>query len=185
MSEKKIWEVFSSETVFETPVFSVNMAETKCPRTEKISDFYSLNFPSWVNVLAVTPNERLIMIKQYRHGSKSFELEIPGGVVDSDDLSIIDAGKRELMEETGFAGEKSDIIGKVCPNPALQGNSCYSVYVENAEKVSEPQMESMEDIETVLFPLDEITDLVRSGKISHGIVLNALYFLNIYGIIRN
>jgi 8-oxo-dGTP pyrophosphatase MutT (NUDIX family) len=102
-------------------------------------------------------------------------VEIPGGSVNEGE-DPLEAGLRELLEETGYAGENCRIIGKVCPNPAIQNNSCYTVLVENARRVAEPAQDDMEDIEVLTLPQDAVHKLVADGTISHGLVLNALMF---------
>ena len=83
---------------------------------------------------------------------------------------------RELREETGYAGENARVIGRVHPNPALQGNVCHTVRIDNAEKRSEPALEATECIVTEAVPLKRVEKMIRSGEISHGLVLNALMF---------
>ena len=90
--------------------------------------------------------------------------------------AVLEAAERELLEETGFAGENPHIIGKVCPNPAIQHNTCYVVKIDNVRRVSEPQLEDTEDIEHLVVPQSKVREFLRSGAISHGIVLNALFF---------
>ncbi len=103
------------------------------------------------------------------------EWEIPGGTVDAGEDPLA-AGLRELFEETGYAGENGQIIGTVCPNPALQDNLCYTVFVENVTRVSSPNLDEMEDIEVQTMPVKEVMSQVRSGAINHGLVLNGLMF---------
>jgi len=129
-----------------------------------------------VNIIAVTARKKIVMIRQFRHGNKKWEIEIPGGLIDKSDSDPLHAGQRELLEETGFKGENARLIGAVCPNPALQDNICHTVLVENARKVSGPAMEDCEDIETMLVSPEKAMKLIRDGKITHGLVLNALMF---------
>ena len=128
------------------------------------------------DVVAETPEKELVMIRQFRHGSGRIELEVPGGCIDRRDSDPLEAAERELLEETGFAGENPHIIGKVCPNPAIQHNTCYVVKIDNVRRVSEPQLEDTEDIEHLVVPQSKVREFLRSGAISHGIVLNALFF---------
>jgi ADP-ribose pyrophosphatase len=88
----------------------------------------------------------------------------------------VQAGSRELLEETGFAGKNARVIGEVSPNPAIQNNCCYTVLIEDVEQVAEQNMDEMEDIEVSVVPLDVVDDLAAEGRINHGLVLNALMF---------
>jgi len=164
----------------ERALFSIKVAEVVSarivnPRTGGESEFYRLNFPDWVNIVAVTKDDEIVFIRQYRFGSGGIELEIPGGAVEQGE-SPLAAGERELLEETGYAGKNSRIIGYVRPNPAIQGNRCYTLLVEGAEKVSSQDMEDMEDIEVLRRPRGAIEKLIHTGEIRHGLVLNALMF---------
>ncbi len=170
------WEALSIRQVLDTPVFSLFAEESKCLRTGASNTFFYFHCVDWVNVIAETTANKLVMIRQHRHGSRSTHLEIPGGGMEKDEADPIAAGARELLEETGYAGKNGKIIGKVCPNPALQNNTCYTVYFPEVEFTGQPEMESTEDIETLLMPIPEVLEAVRTGGITHGLVLNAIYF---------
>ncbi len=175
------WHIKEKQKViFNTPIFNVAVQEMVCPRTQKNGSFYLLEFGDWVNVTALTTDNQFVMIRQFRAGTQKVENEIPGGLIDKEDISPVEAGIRELFEETGYRGENAKIIGVVHPNPAIQWNKCYTILVENAIKISEPEMEESEDIETILVPLKEISQMVSRGEITHGLVLNALFFLDKY-----
>jgi len=146
-----------------------------CARTGIEKDFFKLDFPSWVNIVACTKEKKVILIRQYRFGTDRIELEIPGGAV-NDGEPPLEAGLRELLEETGYAGENGRIIGKVCPNPAIQDNFCYTVLVENVKKIVEPTLDEMEDIDILTLSEDDALACIKDGTINHGLVLNALMF---------
>jgi 8-oxo-dGTP pyrophosphatase MutT (NUDIX family) len=180
MNKKNSWKILSRTKVLKTPVFDVYKEKTVCPRNNFCSDFYVIECPnSWVNVVAITNSNKIIMIKQYRAGTKTVELEIPGGLIDIGE-SPLNGGIRELEEETGYIGNKASIIGKVCPNPALQSNICYTVLVEGASRKAKLSLDEAEDIKTLLVPVDDLKKIILSGEISHGLVLNALYFFELY-----
>jgi 8-oxo-dGTP pyrophosphatase MutT (NUDIX family) len=169
------WHIDKVRTLFENRIFQMVTGEVCCRRTNTCRDFYKFLFPSWVNIVAVTAGGELLLIRQYRFGTNRIELEIPGGAVNLGEDPLA-AGERELLEETGYAGENGRIIGKVCPNPAIQNNFCYTVLVENVRKISEPQQDDMEDIEVLTLPQKEVEALMTNGIIEHGLVLNALMF---------
>jgi 8-oxo-dGTP pyrophosphatase MutT (NUDIX family) len=169
------WEVHPDRIVLETPIVTIKSGPVQCRRSGKQKDFYMFCFPDWVNVVALTPGRDMIMIRQFRYGSNRMEIEVPGGMV-NDREPPVDAGCRELLEETGYAGEKARIIGKVCPNPAIQDNYCYTVLVEQAVKIAEPRQDDMEDIECFLLPEKDVVQYIAFGYIEHGLVLNALMF---------
>lgn len=169
------WTVSATRTIFANPVVNLVTSRVRCGRTAIEKDFYKFHFPGWVNIIALTGSGDLVMIRQYRFGTDRIEWEIPGGAV-NDGEDPLAAGLRELREETGYAGRNGRIIGRVCPNPAIQNNFCYTVLVEEARQVAEPCQDDMEDIEVLVLPQDAVQQLVVDGSISHGLVLNGLMF---------
>ena len=135
---------------------------------------------NWVNVIALTPERNLVMIEQYRHGSNTIELEIPGGMMDPGDASPVAAGLRELREETGYEGENPRLLGQIFPNPAIMSNVCYTVLVENCRCVHPLQFDHGEDLVTRLVPVSELPGLVAAGKIQHSLVVVALYYFDLW-----
>ena len=134
----------------------------------------------WVHVLAVTPDRELVMVEQYRHGSNTVELEIPGGIMDATDTSPVATGVRELREETGFEGESARLLGGVYANPAIMSNTCHMVLVENCALKHEVEFDSGEDIVTRLVPISEVGQMVAAGKIRHPLVVVALYHFDLW-----
>lgn len=166
------FSIDDEQLILHTRIGDVLSAKVTSLSKGREAQFYRFAFSDWVNIIALTADMQVVLVKQYRFGTSRFELEIPGGAIEKGEPPLI-AGLRELLEETGFAGQNGRIIGKVCPNPALQNNSCYTILVENVERVAEQQMDDMEDIEVLTVPLTEIDHLIRSEKITHGLVLNA------------
>jgi len=141
----KNWNLIKSEKINSFRVFSTRKDTSLSPITGEEHDFYVVEAPDWVNVIAVTPDNQVVLIKQYRHGIKSVTLEIPGGTVEPGE-SPIEAGKRELLEETGYASDNWVCIGKVHPNPAMQNNNCYTFLARDARRVQAQGFEGTEDI---------------------------------------
>jgi 8-oxo-dGTP pyrophosphatase MutT (NUDIX family) len=132
----------------------------------------------WVNVIALTPDDQVVLIEQYRDGLDRIALEIPGGMIDPGE-SPEQAGVRELREESGFAGDSVELLGMVHPNPAFMTNRAYTVLVRGAREVGELQQDEGEDIAVRVVPFADIPELVRSGAISHTLVIAAFYLLNL------
>jgi ADP-ribose pyrophosphatase len=169
------WKTISSKPPADFRVFSVRTDRKVSPRTGQEHDFYVIDCVDWVNVIATTPDDHLVMIEQYRHGTSTVELEIPGGLIDAKDASPAAAGVRELREETGYEGEQPRIIGQISPNPAIMSNTCFTLSVQNCQLKHSVQWDHGEDLLTRLVPIVEIPRLVATGRIRHSLVVVALY----------
>ena len=166
------WLIEPDYRVLETPICTLRKGPLQSRTSLKRKDFYFFDFPNWVNIIACTPDNEILLIRQFRYGTKRMELEIPGGTIDPGEDPVA-AGCRELLEETGFVGENAKIIGRVCPNPAIQGNYCYTIKVENAVRAAKPNLDEMEEIDWFCVPEQDIDRYIRIGMIEHGLVLNA------------
>jgi ADP-ribose pyrophosphatase len=168
------WKILRSRIDKDYKIFRVRADEALSPRTQHLHDFYTLESSHWVNVIPLTPEGQVVMIRQYRHGSREVTLEIPGGLVDEHDPR--EAAIRELMEETGYEGEEVTLVGSTNPNPAIFANLCYTYLVRNARKTGEPSFDMNEDIEVELMPLARIPSLIAEGVINHALVIVAFHF---------
>ena len=174
------WPETGTRKIGDFRIFSLHASQRVSPRTGSEHEFLVLHCRDWVNVVAITENEELIMVEQYRHGSKTVELEVPGGVMDAEDTSPVVAGVRELREETGYAGDDAQIIGGVYANPAIQNNTCFTVLVNNCRLVHDTEFDHGEDIITRLIPLADIPGMVAAGRIKHSLVVVALYYYDLW-----
>jgi 8-oxo-dGTP pyrophosphatase MutT (NUDIX family) len=179
------WKRISSQPVGDFRIFKIRSDRLISPRTQQAHDFFVIDCVDWVNVIAITPDQHLVMVEQYRHGSGTVELEIPGGMMDAKDATPEAAGARELREETGYAGASPRIIGRVFPNPAIMSNTCFTVLVEDCRCVHPVEFDHSEDLVTRLVLLAELPQLVGSGKIRHSLVAVALYHFSLWQAAAN
>ena len=171
----KPWRKISSKLLGDFRIFTLRSDRKVSPRNGSEHEVFVIDAVDWVNVVAVTPDNHLVMVEQYRHGTNTVELEIPGGMVDREDASPVAAGVRELREETGYEGENARILGKILPNPAIQSNTCHTVLVENCRLKHAVDFDHGEDLITRLVPVADIPRLAAEGKIRHSLVVVALY----------
>jgi len=133
-----------------------------------------LEFHTWANVLALTPGQQAVLIRQYRHGAGEVMWEFPGGIVE-DGEDPLDGIKRELLEETGYASEQVIEVGRLHPNPANQSNHMHCFLALNAKKMAEPTPDEVEEIEVHLVPLDGLIRMVARGEFSHALMIATLF----------
>jgi 8-oxo-dGTP pyrophosphatase MutT (NUDIX family) len=165
------------ETVASTAVFRLERLRRRSGRTGKAHDFFRIDAPDWVNVVATTRAGELLLVRQERHGSLTTTLEIPGGVVDPGEDPAA-AALRELEEETGHRGRRAEPLGWVHPNPAILSNRCHVFLVRDAEPGPGRPCDEDEEIAVEKVPLAEARRLVREGVITHALVVAALYLLD-------
>lgn len=170
------WETLEEGAVRWSRVFGVQDVVRRSPRTGRTGTFQVIHAAPWCNVVALTPANEVVLIHQFRHGTGQSCVEIPGGIVDPGEDPMA-AAVRELLEETGFAGDPAVALGLVHPNPALMGNTCSTYLVTNARLVADPSPDEEEDIAVELVPLTDIPDWIARGDITHAMVIAAFWHL--------
>ena len=175
MTKPAPWPVLGTTIEGEYPVFRLLRERAQSPRTGTCLDVYVLETRDWVNVIPITPDRRVVLVRQYRHGVKQLTLELPGGLVDPHE-SPETAARRELLEETGFASKQMIQLGSVQAQPAIQDNICHTFLALDALPKAAPSPDDGEDLQVITVPLDEIGKRIRSGEIAHGLVLAAMYW---------
>jgi len=140
----------------------------------KIFEPMVFEFRAWATVLAVTKNQEVVLIKQYRHGIQDVVWELPGGVVNESENQL-DGIKRELLEETGYTSANFIEVGKFYPNPANQTNLMYGFLAYDAKKTSAQNLDEAEDIEVHLVPLDELIAMTKRGEFPHALQIATLF----------
>jgi ADP-ribose pyrophosphatase len=166
------WPFVSARPLAHCRIFDVWSELSVEPRTGAERERFVLTCPDWVNVIALTTAEEVVLIEQFRHGTRAVTLEIPGGTID-DGEDALTAGLRELREETGFGGGRATLLGSCEPNPAIQRNRCWFLLVEGAERLGPPCPGEGEDIEVSHVPLSRVREHLASGRIAHALVLAA------------
>jgi 8-oxo-dGTP pyrophosphatase MutT (NUDIX family) len=173
------WRVQSSEKLADCRIYSVRKDVVVNLRTGQSHEMFVLEQPNWVNVIPLTADEQVIMVEQWRHGTRSVHLETPGGLMEDGETPEHSA-RRELLEETGYNAEEFIRLGTVHPNPAIQTNQQHYVLAKNCRKIAEPTLDHAEDIQVRLVPLADVPRMIESGEITHGIVIGGFYWLNLY-----
>ena len=173
------WRVLEEEHLQHCKVFDVHRATMESPRTGDPHPFYRIESPDWVNIVALTRDENLVLVRQFRHGSRTVTLEIPGGLIDPGE-SPGQAAARELLEETGFRAGRLEDLGSISPNPALFGNRVHMQLALDCEQVDVIRNESTEHTTFELLPARDLRGVVREIGIDHALAVSALYAYEIW-----
>lgn len=154
--------------------FSVRKDHVRMPSGMEMDDYYVLEYPDWINVIAITKEGKFVIERQYRHGTQSIDYEICAGTVEKGEEPL-DAAKRELLEETGYTGGEWELYCISAPNPSAMTNMNYSFLARGVEYSGERHLEQTEDIEIHLLSYDEVKRIVREGGIKQGQMLAPIW----------
>jgi len=174
------WKKKSSKYITENVVFKLRCDVISSPRTGKDLDAYILETRDWVNIVPVTPDNQIVMVRQYRFAAEEVTLEIPGGLLDMTGESFANAARRELCEETGYDSDEIIPLGTVKPNPAILTNHLHIFAAKNVTLLKEQELDDGEDIQVELVSFEKIPSLIHDGTISHALVLNAFYLYDLH-----
>lgn len=176
------WEVLSERPLGVYKLLSLKERTMKNSVSGEVVPFVVVHLANWVNVVAITPNKKFVMVEQSRPGIDDVTLEIPGGTIDKGEEPVA-AAARELFEETGYRAAELIQLGRVAVNPALQDNWCYFFLAPNAVRVGDPHPDPAEDITVRLMDIEEVERAVDDGRIVHSLgmlgILKALRALHL------
>lgn len=167
------WITTKEELKYTTNIFKLLSRNMKLESEDKEAEFSIIDAPEWMNVIPITPENEIVLVEQYRYGIEESTLELPGGMVDPGETHY-ETAKRELLEETGFAGDDWHYLGKVSSNPAFLTNYTHLHVVKNCRKIQEQELDGNERINVHTMPIEDFLVMVKEGTVHHSLVVAAV-----------
>ena len=164
MAEGEGWTRLGSERLIETPYFSLRSDRLRLPDGGIKDPYYVIERPDAAIIFPLTEGGEVVLVRQYRPPLEGMELGLPAGLVEAGEKPEA-AARRELSEETGYAGGEWEPLGSVASSPSLKDNRAFLFLARGVEETSAPDPDEHELVETVRVPVEELRDLVREGEI--------------------
>ena len=168
------WKIISSNYVYEKKWLHVKTDTCQLPDGRIIEPYFVIEAPDFCNTIVVTQEEKIILVRQYRHPIQSVTYELPGGVIEVGEDPAV-AALREMEEETGYVSTEIEYLFKAATNPALNTSTAYFYLVKNAQQITKRRLDDLEDIDVVSFSKEEFIQLLADNKLQHGVQLGAIY----------
>lgn len=168
------WNVLSTEYLFNRPWLTVRRDTVQLPNGTIHPEYYVLEYPKWINVIAITPEGKFVMVRQYRHGLGIVATELCAGVVE-DGEDPLDGAKRELLEETGYAGGEWELSMVISANPVSQNNLSYCYIARGVELVAEQHLDTTEDIRVELLSEEEVYGMLERDELKQSLMCAPLW----------
>ena len=176
MDDKKLhWKVLESEYLFREPWFTARRDKVELPNGTVMPAYYVLEYPDWINTIAITKDDKFVFVRQYRHALGSVNFELCAGVVDDTDENPMAAAKRELWEETGYGGGEWEEFMTISANASAANNHTHCFIARGVEKIDEQHLEPTEMITVHLFTFDEVFNMLKNNKIQQATMLAPLW----------
>ena len=174
-SEIKPWETLSSEYLIQRPWLTARRDVLKMPDGKVVPEYYVLEYPTWVNIIAITEDGMFILVRQYRHALGIVEYELCAGTMEASDENPLEAAKRELLEETGYAGGEWTELTVLSANPTSMNNLNHTFIAKGVKKVSSQHLDETEEITVHLFSKEELVDLLRRDEMKQALMVAPLW----------
>ena len=173
--KERRWRVLESQYLHKRPWLTVRLEKLQMPNGKVVPEYYVLEYPDWINVIAITEAKEFVMVKQYRPGiGKSF-YELCAGVCEQDDSSPLEAAKRELLEETGYGGGIWREFLHIAPNASASNNWSHCFIAKNVKKISKQLLDESEDLTVHLFSFQQVKKLLERGNIVQATMVAPLW----------
>lgn len=169
------WKTLSSSYIHKGPWATLRSDKCEMPDGRIVDEYYVLEYPNWVNAVAITEDNKVLMVRQYRHAAAIVSLEIPGGVIDGDEKPEA-AMRRELLEETGYEFNDIELLCTVYANPSTANNHTYCYLAKGGKKVQEQSLDEHEELIVEEYTIAEVKQLLTDNKIAQALHCTSLFY---------
>ena len=169
------WKICHSEYIHKGPWATLRSDKCEMPDGRIVDEYYVLEYPNWVNAVAITEDNKVLMVRQYRHAAAIVSLEIPGGVIDGDEKPEA-AMRRELLEETGYEFNDIDPLCTIYANPSTANNHTYCYLAKGGKKVQEQSLDEHEELIVEEYTIAEVKQLLAHNKIAQALHCTSLFY---------
>jgi ADP-ribose pyrophosphatase len=169
------WKKLSSHYIHKGPWATLRSDRCEMPSGHIVEDYYVLEYSNWVNAIAITEDNKILMVHQYRHGAGIISLEIPGGVIDPGEQPE-QAIRRELLEETGYQFDDFELLSTVYANPSTANNQTFCYLAKGGKKVQGQHLDEQEEIIVETFTIDEVKQLLADNKIAQALHCTGIFY---------
>ncbi|BAY34447.1 NUDIX hydrolase [Nostoc carneum NIES-2107] len=170
------WKILKSQYLVKDKWLAFRADTCQTPDGQIVEPFYVFEYSTWVNIVALTKNQEVVLVEQYRYGIQQTVLELPGGCMEPEDISPLEAAKRELLEESGYSSENFIETGVISPNSATHNNLIHCFLATNVELVADLKLDTTEIINVKLLPLDDLIQNIDSGILLQSFHISSLFF---------
>lgn len=175
MHKPQKWTILSSEYLLKNKWCTVRVDKIISSNGNIIPNYFVLEYPDWINVIAITKQHEFIFVYQYRHGAQECNYELTAGVCETTDNSPLETAKRELLEETGYGNGKWEQLSVISANPGTHTNLCYCFVATDVEEISTQQLDPTEELMVVKFSLNEVKQLLMDDCIKQSMHAASLW----------
>ncbi|WP_454804414.1 NUDIX hydrolase [Mucilaginibacter phyllosphaerae] len=169
------WKICSSEYIHKGPWATLRSDKCEMPDGRVVDQYYVLEYPNWANAVALTEDNKIIMVRQYRHAAGIVSLEIPGGVIE-DGENPEEGMRRELLEETGYQFNDVELLCTVYANPSTANNKTFCYLAKGGKKIQEQQLDEHEELEVQEYTIAEVKQLLADNKIAQALHCTGLFY---------
>ena len=170
----KEWKVLESEYLVRRPWLTARRDRLELPDGRIIPEYYVLEYPDWVNVIAITKDGQFVMERQYRHAARKISLELPCGVMEEGETPL-EAAQRELLEETGFGEGQWKKLMELSPNPSAMSNTTHCFLAIGVEKIAEQHLDETEELSVLFMTKEEVKRMLNENQICQALMVAPLY----------